>query len=161
MDILSKLHKQFLLDLLECEIDYILVGGYAVNYHGYARLTVDMDIWLKPDNENKEKFIHFLKSYDIEDEGISIISNFDFTKAHSFHLGENEEKIDFLTKISGVSWEECEPHVSMLTLADKSVKVIQYKHLIINKIVSDRPQDRADVAILQKINKYRNPPFET
>jgi len=59
MDILAAAHKTFLMDLLDAKVNFILIGGYAVNYHGYPRYTADMDIWLKPDNGNKQKLASF------------------------------------------------------------------------------------------------------
>jgi hypothetical protein len=67
MDIFLDEHKEFLLLLLKHEVEFMLIGGYAVIFHGYERTTGDMDIWLKPSNENKEKFIEVLKSYGINE----------------------------------------------------------------------------------------------
>jgi hypothetical protein len=54
-------HKAILLQLLKYKVDFMLIGGYAVIYHGYGRTTGDMDIWLKPDNENRDKLIPVLR----------------------------------------------------------------------------------------------------
>ena len=53
MNILIDKHKDFLYDLVLENVDFILVGGYAVIYYGYFRTTGDLDIWLNPTNENK------------------------------------------------------------------------------------------------------------
>ena len=53
MNILLDEHKATLINLLKSKIDFILIGGYAEIYHGYGRTTGDMDVWLKPDNENR------------------------------------------------------------------------------------------------------------
>ena len=53
MNILLDEHKATLINLLKSKIDFILIGGYAVIYHGYGSTTGDMDVWLKPDNENR------------------------------------------------------------------------------------------------------------
>ena len=55
MDIFLKEHKLFLLKLIEHDVIFILIGGHADNFHGYGRPSGDMDIWVKPDNENKIK----------------------------------------------------------------------------------------------------------
>jgi hypothetical protein len=57
MNILLEPHKHLLRRLIDFKVDFILIGGYAVNFHGYSRATGDMDVWLKPDNDNRSKFI--------------------------------------------------------------------------------------------------------
>ena len=59
MKILEPLFQHVIEKLLENSVEFLLIGGYAVNYHGYGRYTGDMDFWLKPTEENKK---HFLKS---------------------------------------------------------------------------------------------------
>jgi len=75
MNILLEPHKQLLRSLIEFKVDFILIGGYAVNFHGYNRVTGDMDVWLKPDNENREKFISYLKAEGFEKESLNRIRN--------------------------------------------------------------------------------------
>ncbi len=155
MDILSPAHKIFLLELLEAKIDFILIGGYAVNYHGYPRYTVDMDVWLKPDNENKLTLIQFFKTKGYKEEGINFIARLDFTKAIAFHIGEKETRIDFLTRISGVLYADAEKQKMLLPLSDKFIPVIHYEHLIANKKASARLKDLGDVDELTKINRFK------
>ena len=57
MNILIETHKKLLLALIKQNVEFILIGGYAVVYYGYSRATGDIDIWLKPDNHNKSKFL--------------------------------------------------------------------------------------------------------
>jgi hypothetical protein len=74
MSILVEPHKQMLRRLVEFNVDFILIGGYAVNLHGYVRATGNMDIWLKPSNENREKFLTLLKAEGFDDLSLSHIS---------------------------------------------------------------------------------------
>jgi hypothetical protein len=71
MNILLEKHKEFLIDLIKGNVHFILIGGYAVIYHGYVRATGDMDIWIKPDNENKEKLLVILENHGISKESIN------------------------------------------------------------------------------------------
>lgn len=57
MNILIEPHRDVLKKLIAFNIDFILIDGYAANFHGYNRVTGGMDIWLKPDNVNKKKFL--------------------------------------------------------------------------------------------------------
>lgn len=156
MNALTPAHKKFLLDILSSEVLFLLVGGYAVNYHGYPRYTQDLDIWLKPDNDNKKHFISFLKQQKFDSAGINKVVELNFTEAQSFHIGENETRIDFMTSISGVRFEEAFQGHDKLVLEDQEIPVIQFQDLVVNKMISGRPQDKADVDMLQKIQQYRN-----
>jgi predicted nucleotidyltransferase len=155
MNILTEAHKKLLIDLLESGVEFLLVGGYAVNYHGYPRYTMDMDIWLKPDNKNKHRFIALLRDQGISDESIDHLRKLDFSTAQAFHMGEQESRIDFLTNISGVEFHEAYARYSKLMLAGKIVPVITYEDLVINKMMSGRPRDKADIDELQKIRSLR------
>jgi len=155
MDILSPAHKTFLLELLESKVNFMLIGGYAVNFHGYPRYTADMDIWIKPDNENKSALIEFFIAKEYNEKGINYLRSLDFTKAIAFHIGAKEARIDFLTRISGVLYSDAEKQKALLPLSDKFIPVIQYEHLILNKKASARLKDLGDVDELTKINRFK------
>jgi len=72
MNILLDEHKVILIKLLQSKVDFILIGGYAVNYHGYGRTTGDMDVWLRPDNGNRDKLVPVLESLGVLSEDISV-----------------------------------------------------------------------------------------
>ncbi len=57
MNLFIEQHQDLLKKLLEAKVDFIIIGGYSVIFHGYKRTTGDIDIWLKPDNTNKEKLL--------------------------------------------------------------------------------------------------------
>ncbi|HLF34695.1 MAG TPA: nucleotidyltransferase [Cyclobacteriaceae bacterium] len=155
MNILTEAHKKLLIELLESGIEFLVIGGYAVNYHGYPRFTVDLDIWLKPDNMNKQRFIDFIRDQGISNESIENLEKLDFSETQAFHFGEQGARIDFLTKISGVEFNEAYARHAKLPLADKIVPVIRYEDLIINKMISGRPRDKADIDELQKIRRFK------
>lgn len=155
MNILIDKHKQILLDLLEYKVDFILIGGYAVIYHGYGRTTGDMDVWIKPDNENKLKLISVLQKNNIGKESIEKVSKTDFTQMVVFHFGNPPEKIEFLTKIGGVSFDEAYSHKAVLQIQNCQIPVLHLNDLIINKLMSGRTKDKADIEELQKIHKLR------
>jgi hypothetical protein len=54
MNIFNEFHQQFLFELQKNEFDFIVVGGMSVIFHGYVRTTGDMDLWIRPTNENKQ-----------------------------------------------------------------------------------------------------------
>ncbi len=155
MDILLEEHKKFLLLLLKHQVEFMLIGGYAVIYYGYERGTADMDIWLKPTNENRDKFILALKEQGIGIDSLAAVSSMDFTNAQVLTIGEKPNKIDILTKVQGMLYEDADKEKQMFPMKDKFIPIIQYHHLIITKMIAGRPQDKADVDVLQKINRKR------
>ena len=155
MNFLFEKHKEILIDLLNSKVDFLLVGGYAVVYHGYGRTTGDMDVWLKPDNENKMKLLSVLEKHLSDKSGIEKIKNLDFKEVVAFHIGAPPDKVDFLTKISGVNFDEAFSHKASLSIQNHEIPVLQLNDLIANKLMSARLQDKADVEELQKIMKLK------
>ena len=155
MNILIEKHKRILSDLVNAKVDFLLIGGYAVIYHGYMRTTGDMDIWLRPDNENKINLINVLQKHLTDKSGIEKIRFLDFSDMVAFHIGREPEKIEFLTKISGVNFHEAYEQKVFLPIADFHIPVLHLNDLIVNKLTSARPKDKSDVDELQRINKLK------
>jgi hypothetical protein len=155
MNIFIENHQLLLKSLIKHEVNFLLVGGYAVIYYGYKRTTGDMDLWIEPNNDNKIKLLEVLKEFEFDNEGIEYIKNLDFTKHLAFHFWQEPERVDCLTKISGVDFNEAYEQKVMAEIEDISIPVIQYKHLILSKMSSERLKDKADIEELQKINKHK------
>jgi hypothetical protein len=155
MNILLDEHKAILIQLLKSNVDFILIGGYAVIYHGYGRTTGDMDIWLKPDNANRDKLIPVLRSLGILDEDIEQISTMDFNTVLAFHIDEPPKRVDFLTKTVGLTFQEATAKKVFLPLGEFQVPVLNIDDLIVNKLISGRAKDKADVEELQKIMRLK------
>ena len=90
--------------MLEADIQFMLIGGYSVNYYEYNRPPGDMDLWLKPDNANRDKFVQILVPEAFMVEDIRVISQADFTKPFIFHVGESPYRIDFMNFIANVEY---------------------------------------------------------
>ena len=67
-----------------------------------------MDIWLKPDNENKDKLMPLLKTLGIIPGDLELLRKTDFTTTIAFHIDEAPRRIDFLTRLSGIKYEEAD-----------------------------------------------------
>jgi len=140
----------------ECSVDYLLVGGYAVNFHGYRRMTGDLNLWIKPDNGNRAKIIKAFSILNIESEVLLELSKMDFTKHLAFMDGEEPFRIDFMTYISGVNFDEAQKDSIQTEIDEISIKVIHLNHLLISKMTSDRLKDKLDVEELQKIRNKKS-----
>src|SRR6476620_9017956 len=93
-------NEEFLL-FLKCakqnDLRYMCIGGYAINYYGYHRVTEDLDIWIAPTNENKEHFLNTLRCMNYGEEEIDYIKNEDFTIYFMCALGVRPYVLDVLT----------------------------------------------------------------
>lgn len=155
MNIFLNEHQEILRWLIEKQVEFLLIGGYAVIYHGYKRSTGDMAHWLNPMNENKEKVIRALNyaGYDAAD--LVNLADADFTKHLAFSIGEEPHKIDFITYINQVSFEEAYKNKVEFDFEGMQIPVININELILSKINTGRKKDEADVEELQKIISYR------
>lgn len=156
MNIFNETHLDYLSKLLENKVDFLLVGGYAVNYYGYNRTTGDMDLWLNPNDDNKERFIQFLESESFSSGSINQIKGLNFKDHHAFHIGDFPFRIDFLTAINGVDFKEADAQKLIYDNEGLSIPVIHINHLIRSKMTTDRLRDKADVEELQKIQRLKN-----
>lgn len=156
MNIFSEDNKLLLKKIADKKVDFMLVGGYAVIYHGYNRLTGDVDIWIKPNNDNKRLLLDALSELGFDDRGIVIINEWDFTKAQIFHIGKIPDKTEFMTYISGVKYDTAKPNAILANLDGIDVYIIHLNNLIENKKASGRLKDLADVEHLQKVFNLRN-----
>jgi hypothetical protein len=152
MKILEPLFIEVAKQLLLHEVEFLLIGGYAVNYYGYARYTGDLDFWLKPSNENKLKFLRALSELGKNKDDIKILEDFDFTQHQVITMGEVPLRIDFITIVNLVKFDDAWKHKNFLHVGDIEIPVIQYEHLIQTKINTHRAKDRNDIAMLQQLN---------
>lgn len=102
---LDKDFKEFIELLNEHKVDYLVIGGYAVNYHGYPRYTKDIDFWIWMIEPNIEKLIDAIKDFGF---GALKLEVEDFmTPENVIQLGYEPYRIDLLVDVEGVDFEEC------------------------------------------------------
>lgn len=135
--------KDFLRLLNEHQVEYLLIGGYAVGYHGYPRATADMDIWIAINSQNAERVVAVLKEFGFNVPELSVEL---FLKEEQIvRMGVPPFRIEVTTSISGVSFEECFAERVETRIDDIVVKMIGLKHLKINKQASGRYKDLNDL----------------
>ena len=88
--------------------EYMIAGGYSVNFYGYNRSTSDLDIWVKPIESNKIKICEALEKLGFSESGIGQVKKIDFTKPFSFIIGNEPIDVDVFNFITGVSYEAAE-----------------------------------------------------
>jgi predicted nucleotidyltransferase len=154
MNIFLDDHQEMIRLLIESQVEFLLIGGYAVVYHGYKRTTGDMDLWIKPTNENKEKIIKARESAAYENDDLNILNKKDFTNHTMFSVGSEPQKIDFLNHINQVSFEEAYQNKVVFEFDGLQLPVINVRELILSKMNTGRKKDEADIEELQKIINY-------
>ena len=156
MNIFLDEHLEVLEYLIKHKVKFLLIGGYAVIMHGYRRATGDMDLWLEPNNDNKTLFINALRDLDFEDKTLEYIQNLDFTFAQVLMFGEEPQRIDFLTQINQVTFEEAYNNRLTENFENLVLPIINLRELILSKINTGRAKDIADIEELQRIEKSKN-----
>ena len=135
--------KEFLKLLNAHKVEYLLIGGYALGYHGYPRATADMDIWIAMHPANSQKMVSVLKEFGFDVPELS--PTLFLEEWQIVRLGLPPVRIKIATTISGVDFAECYAERLMDTLDDVQVNLIGLKHLKLNKKASGRHQDLADL----------------
>lgn len=135
--------KDFLKLLTLHNVEYLLIGGYAVGYHGYPRATADMDIWIAIRPENARKMVHVIKEFGFNVPELS--PDLFLEKKKVIRMGEPPIRIEILTEISGVEFDECNANRIRARLDDIEVNIIDYDSLIKNKQAAGRAKDLNDL----------------
>jgi hypothetical protein len=145
--------------LQEYCVEYILIGGYALNLHGYQRFTGDLDIWLKDTTENRRRLRETFVSCEMGD--YPMIETMEFVPGWTeFHLN-NGLQLDILTQMKGLeryTFDECLRMASIADIEGVSIPFLHINQLIENKKVVNRPKDQIDVLALEEIRKLRDNP---
>lgn len=135
--------KEFLKLLNAYEVEYLLIGGYAVGYHGYPRATADMDIWVAMNPRNSDRIVAVLEEFGF---GVPELSPDLFLKEWQIvRLGVPPVRIELATAISGVNFGQCYADRVVDLLDGVKVNLISLTHLKANKKASGRHQDLADL----------------
>jgi hypothetical protein len=141
--LLPKDFKEFLRLLGAHSVEYLLIGGYAVAYHGYPRATADLDVWIALNPINAEKTVAALREFgfDLPDLRPEI-----FLQEHKIiRLGRPPLRIEIATSISGVAFEDCYRARLVTHLDDVAVNLIDLEHLKVNKRAAGRHKDLDDL----------------
>ena len=135
--------KEFVQLLNKNNVEYLVVGGYAVTAYGYPRYTGDIDFWIKPEEKNALLVIKSLKEFGFGDVDITLN---DLTETDNvIQLGFPPNRIDILTSINGVAFDECWKERSEINVGGEKINFISLHHLKINKKETGRTQDKLDL----------------
>ena len=144
---LSEDFREFIKLLNEHKVKYLVVGGYAVALHGYPRYTKDLDIWIGLSPENANRIIQALHDFGF---GSLHLKRDEFLeKDQIIQLGYPPNRIDLITTLTELTFEECYPSKVQVTVGGQLVDFIDIDNLKKNKRATGRLQDLADVDHLE------------
>lgn len=152
--ILNKDFSEFIALLNEKGVKYLVIGGYAVAYHGYPRYTKDLDIWVWIDPGNALKLTQVLQAFGMG--GLNFRAD-DFLNANNvIQLGLPPNRIDILTDLEALNFEACYASREIVQAGEISVNFLDFESLIVAKTAAGRPQDRVDVKKLRERKSKKN-----
>lgn len=125
------------------EVKYLLIGGYAVSYHGYVRTTGDMDIWFKRDKENAKKLTNVLQSFGFTSNDIN--PGLFLKPSNVIRMGVPPIRIELMNSISGVEFADCFSERIVENWNGVNVNIISLNKLKKNKKASGRLKDLSDL----------------
>ena len=145
--------REFIVLLNSRKVEYLVVGGHAVAFHGHPRFTGDIDFFIRPTPDNAERVLEAMADFGFGGIGLS---REDFVApGQVIQLGRPPNRIDILTSISGVDFEDAWDARVPADLDGEQVQFLGWRHLIQNKQASDRTKDRADVEKLLAIARRK------
>jgi hypothetical protein len=143
--------KEFLKLLNSRKVEYLVIGGYAVGYHGYPRATGDLDVWVSAREDNALKLAEALKEFGFNFPEVSpaLFQG----KEKVIRMGRPPLRLEIITTIDGVEFEKCYPHRVTADFGEFTADFISLPDLLTNKRASGRLNDLNDVERLKKRTK--------
>lgn len=135
--------REFLKLLNSHQVRYLVVGGYAVAYHGYPRATVDLDIWIARDETNAAHVTHALEEFGFDPEDLS--PGLFMEPNRVIRMGVPPLRLEIITSASGVEFEACYADRVRADVDGIEIPIISLHHLKINKRAVGRHMDLNDL----------------
>jgi hypothetical protein len=135
--------KEFLKLLNEKGVRYLLIGGYAVGYHGYPRATNDMDVWIAIRRDNAQKIVDALREFGFDHPDLT--PELFLQENKIIRMGNPPMRLEISTGISGVEFEDSYASRIVDALDGVQVNIIDLTHLKANKKAAGRLKDLADL----------------
>ena len=135
--------SDFLRFLNDEGVEYLLIGGMAVNYYGYHRSTADLDVWVAVNPENEDRLARALRKFGFSE---ATVAQRPLLEPGKFiRMGIEPVRIEIFTEVSGVDFEECYPRRESVILGDVRIDVIHLDDLKKSKRATGRHKDLADL----------------
>jgi hypothetical protein len=142
--------QEFIQSLNVNDVEYILVGGYAVILHGYIRSTADMDVWANKTKENYKKLKKALQQF-----GAPVFSEDEFlgTEFNVWGFGKEPNRIEIMSEVKGANFNDVYNKSKIYKEDNFNVRYIHLSHLLQVKEAAGRFKDKNDIEQLKKKNR--------
>jgi hypothetical protein len=140
--------KELLVLLNANSVEYVIIGGYALAHHGAPRYTRDIDIYVRPTPTNSVRIMTALDAFGFHPTDLTAE---DFQKpSQVVQIGYPPIRVDLITSIGGVTWEQADAGKSLGHYDDVSVPYLGKSELLASKAAAGRPKDLADIEALRR-----------
>jgi predicted nucleotidyltransferase len=140
--------KELLALFSECQVEYLVVGGYAVVEYTEPRFTKDLDLWVRADTENAARLYEALTRFGAP---VRQLTAEDFSQeGYFFQMGREPQRIDVLMSITGITFDEAWRNRHEVSIDGQIIRFIGLLDLIAAKAASGRPQDLIDASRLRE-----------
>lgn len=144
----------FLKALQREDVKYLLVGGFAMAFHGYVRATIDLDLWIKDDKQNLDKLKSVLQNQGVI--GIDKVRELQLVAGFTqFNIGDSGFVVDPMKNLKAFTsydFDECYVRAQEGEYKQVKFKVINPTDLLKEKLSTNRPKDQADIEYLKAMN---------
>ncbi len=147
--------RDLLVELSTAGAEFLVVGGYAVAFHGHVRATKDIDILVRPTAENAARVYAALAAFGAPLAAFEVGPSDFATYDGVLHFGAPPYGADILNRIDGVSFDAACIDAGALEVDGRAVRVIGLDALLVAKRAAGRPKDLLDVAALERIHRTR------
>jgi hypothetical protein len=144
--------RDFLVSLNKHNVRYLLVGGYAVVFHGYARTTGDLDVWVDRTKENYEFLKIAFQSFGMPVFDMTIDSFLNIDKFEVFRFGRKPVAIDIMTKMADLKFSACYERKQLFEDEGLLLPVVNLQDLLHAKKIAHRHKDMDDIEHLEGDN---------
>ena len=151
MDLFSAKSGALIEQLRQHQVRHLLVGGYAVNIHGYSRGTGDMDIWIDATSENVLRLAAVLGENDFDVAALIAYAPQVPQEGLFLRIADDDFILDIMTQLDGVEFEAAYAHHVTYNLDGLEIHLIHRNDLVFNKLKAGRPKDLDDVQQLQYV----------
>ncbi len=140
--------EDLLIAMADAEVEFLVVGGWAMAHHGHGRGTDDLDVWVRSTAENSQRVYLALAQFGAPLSAHGIHQGTFAEEGVGYRFGVKPQLAEVLTSISGVTFDDAWPERRSFELEGRTIPVIGRRVLRQNKVAAGRPQDLADVAWL-------------
>jgi hypothetical protein len=139
--------RDLLSAFIDANVEFLVVGGYAMAVHRLPRATKDLDVWVRPAPENARHVLQALDAFGAPRQGLTETDL--QTEGTIYQVGVPPNRVDVITVVDGVSFDDAWRERAIVEIDGLRVPVIGKAHLILNKRTVGRPQDLVDADLLE------------